>query len=58
MCPSASHVINLSALLIGGGDPKYGNENFLNNTEKWAESILDFPEYVVHTSGTGHKTNS
>ncbi|KAI0693082.1 hypothetical protein BC835DRAFT_1416168 [Cytidiella melzeri] len=29
-----------------GGDPKYGNEEFLKNVEAWAGSIIDYPEFV------------
>ncbi|KAI0703826.1 hypothetical protein BC835DRAFT_1317756 [Cytidiella melzeri] len=29
-----------------GGDPRYGNEDFLKNVEAWAASIVDYPEFV------------
>ena len=29
---------------IGGGDPRYGNEEFLKNVEAWAASVKDYPE--------------
>jgi hypothetical protein len=27
-----------------GGDPRYGNEDFLKNVEAWAASIINYPE--------------
>jgi hypothetical protein len=32
---------------IEGGDPRYGNEEFLKNVEAWAASIIDYPESVA-----------
>jgi hypothetical protein len=29
-----------------GGDPRYGNEDFLKNVEAWAASIMQYPELV------------
>ncbi|KAI0696241.1 hypothetical protein BC835DRAFT_1414356 [Cytidiella melzeri] len=29
-----------------GGDPSYGNEEFLKNVKEWAKSIIDYPEFV------------
>ncbi|KAI0091169.1 hypothetical protein BDY19DRAFT_934228 [Irpex rosettiformis] len=29
-----------------GGDPRYGNEEFLKNVEAWAGSIIEYPEFV------------
>ncbi len=29
-----------------GGDPRYGNEEFLPNAAEWAASVIDYPEYV------------
>ncbi|KAI0086753.1 hypothetical protein BDY19DRAFT_958469 [Irpex rosettiformis] len=34
------------AIVTKGGDPRYGNQNFLDNVEAWAASILNFPEFV------------
>ncbi|KAI0690007.1 hypothetical protein BC835DRAFT_1418097 [Cytidiella melzeri] len=35
-----------TSVVTKGGDPRYGNEEFLKNLEAWAASILDFPEFV------------
>ncbi|KAI0685525.1 hypothetical protein BC835DRAFT_516999 [Cytidiella melzeri] len=35
-----------TAVVTKGGDPRYGNEEFLKNVEAWAGSILDYPEFV------------
>ncbi|KAI0700905.1 MAC/Perforin domain-containing protein [Cytidiella melzeri] len=29
-----------------GGDPRYGNEEFLKNVENWAGSVVDYPAFV------------
>ena len=34
--------------IVGGGDARYGNEEFLKNVEAWAASVRDFPEHVLH----------
>ncbi len=36
-----------SLFLSGGGDARYGNEEFLKNVEAWAASVRDFPECVL-----------
>ncbi|KAI0341931.1 hypothetical protein BDW22DRAFT_219508 [Trametopsis cervina] len=35
-----------NTVVTKGGDPRYGNENFLHNVEAWAASIVDYPEFV------------
>ncbi|KAF9030960.1 hypothetical protein BDZ89DRAFT_1132088 [Hymenopellis radicata] len=35
-----------TAVVTKGGDPRYGNEDFLKNVEAWAASIVDYPEFV------------
>ncbi|KAI0341969.1 hypothetical protein BDW22DRAFT_223056 [Trametopsis cervina] len=35
-----------NSIVTKGGDPRYGNENFLQNVEDWAASIVDYPEFV------------
>ena len=35
--------------ISGGGDPRYGNEQFLQNTAEWAASVIDYPEYVSYS---------
>ncbi len=32
--------------ISGGGDPRYGNEQFLQNAAEWAASVIDYPEYA------------
>ncbi|KAI0685524.1 hypothetical protein BC835DRAFT_1421168 [Cytidiella melzeri] len=34
------------SIVTKGGDPRYGNENFLKNVEAWAASIIDYPDFV------------
>ncbi|KAH7904462.1 MAC/Perforin domain-containing protein [Hygrophoropsis aurantiaca] len=36
-----------------GGNPKFGNENFLKDPGAWAESITDWPHFVDFGSGSG-----
>ena len=40
-----THDIDMS--FAGGGDARYGNEEFLKNVEAWAASVKDYPEYVA-----------
>ncbi|KAI0684447.1 hypothetical protein BC835DRAFT_1310575 [Cytidiella melzeri] len=35
-----------TSIVTKGGDPRYGNDDFLKNVEAWAASILDYPEFV------------
>ncbi|KAI0341925.1 hypothetical protein BDW22DRAFT_1345703 [Trametopsis cervina] len=35
-----------NTIVTKGGDPRYGNENFLQNVEAWAASIVEYPEFV------------
>ncbi|KAI0683226.1 hypothetical protein BC835DRAFT_1423503 [Cytidiella melzeri] len=34
------------SVITKGGDPRYGNEEFLKNVGEWAASIVDYPEFV------------
>ena len=43
---STSFAYFTDALSAGGGDARYGNEEFLKNVEAWAASVKDYPEYV------------
>ncbi|KAI0090304.1 hypothetical protein BDY19DRAFT_764796 [Irpex rosettiformis] len=33
-------------VITKGGNPRYGNQKFLENVDVWAASILEFPEFV------------
>ncbi|KAI0684446.1 hypothetical protein BC835DRAFT_637235 [Cytidiella melzeri] len=35
-----------TTIVTKGGDPQYGNEDFLKHESEWAGSILDYPQFV------------
>ncbi|KAI0812731.1 MAC/Perforin domain-containing protein [Irpex lacteus] len=35
-----------TSVITRGGDPRYGNEQFLQNAVEWAASVIDYPEFV------------
>ncbi|KAI0684449.1 hypothetical protein BC835DRAFT_1422312 [Cytidiella melzeri] len=35
-----------TSIVTKGGDPRYGNDDFLKNVQEWAASILDYPAFV------------
>ncbi|KAI0682377.1 hypothetical protein BC835DRAFT_1478658 [Cytidiella melzeri] len=41
-----------TSIVTKGGDPQYGNEDFLKNEKEWARSLPEYPEFVDFGSGT------